>query len=142
VAAAPDAKALRVLEHVVRSLSHAVDDIGGACRASSVFSAAAMSDFGLSLPAAPEELVALVLEYRERLVGEDGIVDQLAGIADLEGDSTRSNSFLATSHELVEETSDILALRALISSREKVNGLNSASIEPQYSFNRASKEPQ
>jgi len=81
-----------------------------------------MSDFGLSLPAAPEELVALVLEYRERLVGEDGIVDQLAGIADLEGDGTRSNSFLATPHELVEETSDILALRALISSREKVNG--------------------
>ena len=117
---APDLKSQRVLEHVARALSLAVDDAGGEGTAPSVFAVAAMSDFALDLPTAPEELVDLLMQNRQRLVEEGGIVDQLAGIADFEDDDMNSNDFLiSTSQELVEEAFDILKLRALISSQDK-----------------------
>jgi len=120
--AAPDSKSQRVLEHIARSLSRAVDDAGGeATAAASVFAAAAMSDFALDLPAPPEELLNVIYENRNLLVGEGGLVDQLAGISDFEEEDDHSNDFhMSTSQEAIEEANDVLTLRQLIASHHNV----------------------
>ena len=105
--------------------------MGGAAwtaSAASVFAVgAAMSDYALDLPEPPEELLAVVRASRDKLVGENGLVEQLGGVASgpLEGfagfgaeaSAWSVDGGLATGQEEEEEAIDLLALRRLILSR-------------------------
>jgi len=113
--AALDDKAQRVLEHVARSLSRAVDDTTSDVTSPSVFAAAAMSDFALDLPDPPPELLAVIRGNRDRLVGEGGVIDQLAGVTEFEDSSTSAaDLYLAGAPAPAEEVADILALRRML----------------------------
>jgi C-terminal processing protease CtpA/Prc len=114
----PDGKSQRVLEHVARALSRTIYDGGGEAASPSVFAAATMSDFALDLPALPNELSAIIVDNRQRLMAPGGILDQLAGVSDVDDDDLPSTEVLmhTSSQELVEETSDVLVLRQLITS--------------------------
>jgi len=114
----PDGKSQRVLEHVARALSRTIYDGGGEAASPSVFAAATMSDFALDLPALPNELSAIIVDNRQRLMAPGGILDQLAGVSEVDDDDLPSTEVLmhTSSQELVGETNDVLVLRHLITS--------------------------
>ena len=118
----PDGKSQRVLEHVARALSRTIYDGDSEVASPSVFAAATMSDFALDLPPLPAELNAVIVDNRQRLMAADGMLDQLAGVAEMEDDDERSPEVRmhVSSQELVEETSDVLVLRQLITAHYSV----------------------